>query len=428
MDNYDATVDPERPLGYRHLRPAETLEVDEATGEIARSFVPARVTFTENGLVRPVAPFLEVWALTDDDVLEPLTAGPAGGRPGLDRRRALAGRGRQPQGLPPHGPATRTRSTADTGDVADHDGTRWPAAAANFWPGKSIPFGSVRFIRPTDAASRDPAALHPRPGLCLRREPDAARRRAAGRPECPRHRLRREPEPGHAGWATRDSTRPGRSPCPAEIYAGRRTARTGQPRLPRRRLRRPGPRRWLTVGGRTLTAFARIGVGTTRRTRRTACRSAPSPTSWSRRCSGPTVTGRRGTLEQAEEIVRRAFETVRLMNTAAMNSRRHGRSRRGDRAAAEPIMARSLVDTVATGAPAPEPARRPAQRRRAVVRRRAARLRRDRRPDRPGPPQDAGDDARRRRPAPGADPPPGRPDPHPGPRAGLPGRRGRSTP
>ena len=25
MDNYDATVDPDRPLGYRHLRPAETL-------------------------------------------------------------------------------------------------------------------------------------------------------------------------------------------------------------------------------------------------------------------------------------------------------------------------------------------------------------------------------------------------------------------
>ena len=36
MDNYDATVDPERPLGYRLLRPAETLEVDEATGRDPR--------------------------------------------------------------------------------------------------------------------------------------------------------------------------------------------------------------------------------------------------------------------------------------------------------------------------------------------------------------------------------------------------------
>ena len=71
MDNYDAMVDPDRPLGYRHLRPAETFEVDPATGEIARTFVPSRVVFTENGLVRPVAPFLELWALTDDDQLEP---------------------------------------------------------------------------------------------------------------------------------------------------------------------------------------------------------------------------------------------------------------------------------------------------------------------------------------------------------------------
>ena len=35
--------------------------------------MPAQVTFTENGLARPVAPFLKAWALTDDDVLEPLT-------------------------------------------------------------------------------------------------------------------------------------------------------------------------------------------------------------------------------------------------------------------------------------------------------------------------------------------------------------------
>jgi hypothetical protein len=46
MDNYDVVVDPAKPLGYRELRPAETLEVDLDSGEIARTFVPETLTFT----------------------------------------------------------------------------------------------------------------------------------------------------------------------------------------------------------------------------------------------------------------------------------------------------------------------------------------------------------------------------------------------
>ena len=33
-------VDPDNPLGYRTLRPAETLELDADSGEITRAFVP----------------------------------------------------------------------------------------------------------------------------------------------------------------------------------------------------------------------------------------------------------------------------------------------------------------------------------------------------------------------------------------------------
>ncbi|MGH3925270.1 MAG: hypothetical protein ACRDTT_20820, partial [Pseudonocardiaceae bacterium] len=62
---------------------------------------------------------------------------------------------------------------------------------------------------------------------------------------------------------------------------------------------------------------------------------------------GPTVGSEEATLERVEEILRRAFETIRLMNTAVMNSsgmvfHDAGRGRRQD-----PIMAVSLVDTVA---------------------------------------------------------------------------------
>ena len=50
-----------------------------------------------------------------------------------------------------------------------------------------------------------------------------------------------------------------------------------------------------------------------------------------------------------EEIVRRVFETVRLMNTTAMNSAGNSMAGQDTRTGRrfEPIMARALVDTVA---------------------------------------------------------------------------------
>ena len=75
MDNYDAEVDPRHPLGPRRLVPATTFEVDPDSGEITRTFVPESLHFTQGDLARPVAPFLEVWALTGDGQLEPLTSG-----------------------------------------------------------------------------------------------------------------------------------------------------------------------------------------------------------------------------------------------------------------------------------------------------------------------------------------------------------------
>ena len=51
--------------------------VDPSTGAITRDFVPTEIEFTEevNGVVkiRKVAPFLELWAVTDDDRLVPVT-------------------------------------------------------------------------------------------------------------------------------------------------------------------------------------------------------------------------------------------------------------------------------------------------------------------------------------------------------------------
>src|SRR5690349_20856133 len=76
------TIDdnPDQPLEFRELKPEETLIVDERTGEISRSFIPNEITLKDvdeagNPRIRPVAPFLEVFAITDDGKLLPLTSG-----------------------------------------------------------------------------------------------------------------------------------------------------------------------------------------------------------------------------------------------------------------------------------------------------------------------------------------------------------------
>ena len=77
MDNYsfDLGIDPasEEPLGYRQIKAEPTLIVNENSGEIESERTPATLEFKRSGKIRPVAPFLEVFAVTDNDQLVPLT-------------------------------------------------------------------------------------------------------------------------------------------------------------------------------------------------------------------------------------------------------------------------------------------------------------------------------------------------------------------
>src|SRR5205823_5597696 len=75
----------------------------------------------------------------------------------------------------------------------------------------------------------------------------------------------------------------------------------------------------LKMGRQNMSAYARIGAGP----------PAYAPDTFPVRTvldeleqamHGPLATDQEATLERAEEIVRRAFETLRLMNTKAMNS------------------------------------------------------------------------------------------------------------
>ena len=73
MHNYEAVITP--GTGYRELRPAETLMLNPSTGEIIAKQTPTGVRFKDGaGRVKPVCPFLEVWARFDDEPeLRPLT-------------------------------------------------------------------------------------------------------------------------------------------------------------------------------------------------------------------------------------------------------------------------------------------------------------------------------------------------------------------
>ena len=364
MDNYDATVDPDRPLGYRQLRPAETFEVDPATGEIARAFVPA-------GSSSPRTPsfgrsrFLELWALTDDDQLEPVTADL------LAEDQASVADLRWRVEWPISRSSRRTdddadRVTADSGDIDDHTIHPLAGVADNFWPDKSIPFGSVQFIRPT-AAHPEIRLRFTRPGFVY----GASRTRPPAGPPADPNVRDIVYDANRGGWLGYEDSDPQRITVPGQIYAldaqgsSRGYLDDGCDGLVRASLR---------VRGQTLRAFARVGVGHPR-TPRTGCRSAAWPTSRAgavrARCPGREGSAGAGRGDCPAGLRDGSADEHRDHERSDAGDQQHGRARRGlgptSGADHGPLARRHGRP----GATAPEPARRSAQRCGAVVRRRA---------------------------------------------------------
>ncbi|WP_051772702.1 hypothetical protein [Saccharothrix sp. NRRL B-16314] len=354
MDNYTAELDPDEPLAPRVLVPAPTLRVDRTSGEIVDDEVPEELRFTDgHGKVKPVAPFVEVWALTEELVLRPLTMELLRANkvePKDVRWRTRVGN---------HKIERRTydlkdRVDADTGWFTDHGEHALTGRCANFLADKTLPLGHVRYIKPTAEY----------PGIRLRFTPAGGYVYGSGG-------MIGEHDPNVVD-ALYDSTKgtwrghvdkPGdpRLTIPNSIYAGD-----------------DGPHgTWisrgylddecdglvdveLTVGGRKLTAYGRIGAGPPAY----APDSVPVRTiadELDQALFGPRA-GDHDTPEDAhkvaEEVLRRALESVRLMNTAVMNGNTvDGRVDaastmvRQDSADTgrtfEPIMAPSLVDTAA---------------------------------------------------------------------------------
>src|SRR5271166_881931 len=149
LEAYELEGNREDPLDYRKVKGRPTLIVDPESGAIAASYTPHTIRFRDDGnKVRPVAPFLEVYARTSDAILEPLTAdllAANGANPGRLRWRVTVAniKAFRRTGDP------SDKIIAQTGPFNDHSLHPLRGECENFLPGKVLPLGHVRYIRPT---------------------------------------------------------------------------------------------------------------------------------------------------------------------------------------------------------------------------------------------------------------------------------------
>lgn len=321
LENYDLVV--ADPLGHREIRPAETLRVDPASGEIVEAYQPeAPVKFRDGAHIRPVAPFLEVFAQTGPDTLEPLTVA------------LLADAGLTPADLQwtvTVGNLKAFRRTDEPDDkvvatatFSDHEVHALEGHCPNFLAGETLPLGSVRFIKPNAAFPEMRLRYTPAAGLVYGADANRITEIGVNGPIT-------EPDPVLDGRIIYDASKPKAKwkgwadpgkptdTNPGQIYAGYSNPANLQVS-------------WgylddecdgiaaveLTVGDQTLRAFARLGAGPPA----FAPDGLPIRTvadELDQAMFGPDVALADATPERVDDIVRRAFETVRLLNTAVLN-------------------------------------------------------------------------------------------------------------
>lgn len=375
LEAYELEVDPKDPLGFRRILPRESFQIDPDTGEISRCHVPEAIRFKDpaplgsksKGVIRPVAPFLEVFAVTDDQpgVLRPLTT------------EMLAAEGLGVESLRWDvvvGNIKIFRRTGDAGDkiiaavegLSDHEEHALMGACDHFREGRRLPLGTVRFIRPNAAFPQIRLRFTPAAGLVYGTRD--VRIEKAGQAPVPdpiiRHDWQLLYDASRGRWLDYVEA-PGKGrpvlTNPAQIYAGYPDQDGNQVSWGYLDDECDGfvSVRLELANGRTLSAQAHIGAGP----------PAFAPDSLPPRAVsdeleqillGPDAGGE-VTAEQAQDVVRRAFESVRLMNVAVMNGNAvDGRLNvastmvRQDSAdfdrLYEPIMGTSIVDTLAVRA------------------------------------------------------------------------------
>lgn len=158
LDNYEVETDPKAPLGFRRITQAETFIVDTKSGEITGTRPPADTPpkFKSGNKIRPVAPFLEVFASVSsakgETELVPLTTDMLQAA-GLRVRWHIAAGNlkvwRRTQ-------KEKDKILAHLSDVEDHQLYPLKGVSKHFVKDskgkrKHIPFGTIQFIKPNTA-------------------------------------------------------------------------------------------------------------------------------------------------------------------------------------------------------------------------------------------------------------------------------------
>lgn len=366
LEAFELTRDPEHPLGYRRIVPRPSLKIDARSGEVLDVYCPAKIRFRDaDGLVRPVAPFLEVFARLDSapNELVPLTLGLL-----------------KAEKLTIHhlswdvvvGNIKIFRRTGDPNDKIEaevkhlQDHVRHPlkGRCEHFLPGKVLPLGYVQFIKPTDHFPQirlrfTPAAGHVY-GAALERQTGPDQFEADPVISSDEKILYDATRGKWRGY--RDRGIPGET-APASIYAGWDTPVDEQGNS--------SHVSWgylddecdgtvtvtLACDDRVLCARAVIGAGPPAYAPDTLPVRVVSD-ELEQILLGAGVKDEEVSLDDAAELVFRALESVRLMNTSVMNGnavngRLNTASTMVRQNAAdferlyEPIAAASLVDNLA---------------------------------------------------------------------------------
>jgi hypothetical protein len=320
LDNYELTL--EDPIGYRQIRPANTLVIDAETGEPSLKRPPFEVRFRDAyGRIHPVAPFLEVWArFAGEAELVPLTVD------------VLSELGLGPDAVKWHTHVANIKACRRTGDpkdrieaaagpFSDHAPHELVGRCENFLDGKTIPLGSVRYVKPTRELPEVRLRFTPAAGLVYGPPLDS------GEHDANLADVVYDPKKG--SWkGYKDPTDVKGDPLgvrratnPAQIYAGLATPEGDQISYGYLDDECDGIIEVVLEGGRTrLSAYARVAAGPPT----FAPDSMPVRTvgdELEQAMYGPELDGpaTEQELEDVRDIVRRALETVRLMNTAQMN-------------------------------------------------------------------------------------------------------------
>jgi hypothetical protein len=313
LANYDLELP--SPVAPHKIVPATTLDVDDK-GNLSQQSGLEPVQFRDSdGLIRPVAPFFEIWAQVDFlDEWVPLTKAllkENGLRPNMIRwfvkvaNHKLFRRTRDP----------RDRIETDMSAFSDHDKHPLWGRCANFLDGEKLPLGWVQYIRPSQQDPEIRLRFTPAHGNVYGTKSevqDAVVVRAIYDPEKGGWGRYVEPENPSNNCSDRGHTNPSQTfagyskddylhsygyiddECDGIIEAS------------------------LETGGKALSSFARVTAGPpTFAPDSKPIRSVADEIEQA--LLGPDVEVTWGEVAKVWYLVRHALETVRLMNTDQLN-------------------------------------------------------------------------------------------------------------